>query len=260
MPTEGATHISGLDPTRPLDTEVIGESNDHDQMIKLCLKNNFADQTGDAWDIALTVGPRQVNGWEARIAANEAAIPTKANITDAAVKTHFNDNGDTAEVKHAGVTVIQTAVAAVDVAGNRFTLKEGTNAQANLQVLNSVGGVQIEANQTDGWGRIKQLSAAGAEEDTWISMSRNAGVQLFYNNLQAMATTSAQGISVQGDVVINSAAPTSDNHAARKDYVDGKVNGLQPQLDSLQTQINNIINGTTAFTGVVNAPDFNATG
>ncbi len=255
MPTEGATNISQLDPARPADTEVIGESDDHHRMLKTAIKGNFVDIVSppDAWDIPLTIGPRTINGWEARIAAVEGELPNKANTVDAAVKTHFNDSGDVAEVKHAGVTVLQTAVGAIDVVGTRLTAKAGSTAQVSLQAINTAGGGQFEANAVDASVRVVQLSAAGAEEQTWMLMTRGQGVAVFHGGLQAFASTSARGLSVTDQVTANAAAPTAVNHLTRKDYVDA-------QVASLQSQIDNIVSGATAFTGTVTAPDFNATG
>ena len=53
--------------------------------------------------------------------------------------------------------------------------------------------------------------------------------------------------------LISDAAPVNPDEAARKDYVDAQIAGLQAQLDDL-------INGTTPFTGVVSGVDFIATG
>ena len=63
----------------------------------------------------------------------------------------------------------------------------------------------------------------------------------------------AKGIQVSGQVLISDPAPVNPDEAARKDYVDAQIAALQTQLDDL-------INGTTPFTGVVSGVDFIATG
>ena len=62
-----------------------------------------------------------------------------------------------------------------------------------------------------------------------------------------------KGAQVTGQVIVSDPTPLNPEELTRKDYVDA-------QIAALQTQIDNLINGTTAFTGAVSGTDFIATG
>ncbi len=85
------------------------------------------------------------------------------------------------------------------------------------------------------------------------------GTQLLASAVAALGVTGT-GSQTTGQATASDAAPAGVDDLTRKDYVDGEVLTLQGQIDGLQTQIDNILNGTTAFTGVVSGTDWNATG
>ena len=62
MPTEVADYIGQLDQSRPQGSESVGESDDHDRLIKKTITQTFlGDGDTDLWDTALNVGPRYLN-------------------------------------------------------------------------------------------------------------------------------------------------------------------------------------------------------
>jgi len=81
---------------------------------------------------------------------------------------------------------------------------------------------------------------------------KDGAVALYFNG-GAKISTQTDGGETEGQHRATAAAPVGASDLARKDYVDGLI-------ADLQTQIDNIINGTTAFTGVVNGVDFIANG
>ncbi len=66
-------------------------------------------------------------------------------------------------------------------------------------------------------------------------------------------TTIPFPLSVTGKATVSDEVPVDPGDLTAKSYVD-------PLVADLQTQIDNIINGTTAFTGDVNGTDFIANG
>ena len=60
-----------------------------------------------------------------------------------------------------------------------------------------------------------------------------------------------KGVQVTGQALVSDPAPLNPGELTRKDYVDA-------QIANLQLQLNNLINGTTKFTGAQEAPDFTA--
>ena len=72
MPTEVATFIEELDPTRPADTETAGEADDHLRLLKSTINNTFLGSVGDLWDIGLATGPRAIDAFDGRLDGIEA--------------------------------------------------------------------------------------------------------------------------------------------------------------------------------------------
>ena len=94
-----------------------------------------------------------------------------------------------------------------------------------------------------------------------LALQKNVGgddvsTQLKQNDIVAL-NADANGVQVTGQATVSEAAPVAVEDVSRKDYVDGE---LAAAVASLQTQIDNILNGTTPFTGVVNGIDWIANG
>lgn len=94
-----------------------------------------------------------------------------------------------------------------------------------------------------------------------LALQKNVGgddvsTQLKQNDIVAL-NADANGVQVTGQATVSEAAPVAVEDVTRKDYVDGE---LAAAVASLQTQIDNILNGTTPFTGVVNGIDWIANG
>ena len=70
-------------------------------------------------------------------------------------------------------------------------------------------------------------------------------------------TTIPFPLSVTGKATVTDEVPVDPGDLTAKSYVDTEV---AASAAGLQTQIDNIINGTTAFTGDVNGTDFIANG
>ena len=79
----------------------------------------------------------------------------------------------------AGLLSVEGTVIDVDNSGAATT--------AVLRARDSTGGIGLAVNGS-GAGQIQQLTSAGALEDIWISMARNGGVSLRYNNVAQVST------------------------------------------------------------------------
>ena len=79
MTVETGDYIANLDPAAPADSQPLGESNEHLQLIKRVLDTTFAGSVGDLYDEtagAVLVGPIQTNRQPADISAlaNEVGL------------------------------------------------------------------------------------------------------------------------------------------------------------------------------------------
>jgi hypothetical protein len=175
-------------------------------MVKLVIKNTFVDQGGDAWDDAapLSVGPRQINGWEARIATNEgdiAALPTTY-----APLTHFSPNGVQAEMLSNGTTKVATANTGLDVFGTAIDIDNSADSAAvGVFLRNSLGGAHIQISS--GNFSLLQTDENGITEEAWISGNKNGGVTLNHNGSPSIGTIGT-GVNIIGTEINLSGKPT----------------------------------------------------
>ena len=58
-----------------------------------------------------------------------------------------------------------------------------------MRMLSGAGGAQLELDGSNGTYQIQQTAIGGTVEDIWVSMARNGGVQLRFNNVAQVATT-----------------------------------------------------------------------
>ena len=88
-----------------------------------------------------------------------------------------------------------------------------------------------------------------------VALTKNVSGNATSTQLKASDVTVVnadnKGLQVTGQVTASDAAPVNPEELTRKDYVDGLIAALQLELD-------NLINGTTKFTGAQEAPDFTA--
>lgn len=238
MPTENATSITELDPTRPADTEPVGEGDDHINMFKGVIKNTFVDQPGDAWDDAapLSVGPRTINGWEARIAANEAAVAANtsaisaldgrvtANEAQLATLTQFKDGiGPAGQVLYNSNVRVEAEFEGMDVRGNVDNVvlisvtdaiggkrgQLGYNGSDTLRFANLIQDANLALTVSNIGGQVDVLEADG-----------NGVFVLRHPASEAIIATGAS-TGLQGSL-----APTNVADLTRKDYVDGEITTL----------------------------------
>ena len=87
------------------------------------------------------------------------------------------------------------------------------------------------------------------------ALTKNVGGDDLTTQLKAadvdIVNVDNKGAQVTGQVTASDPAPLNPDELTRMDYVDAAIADLQLQLD-------NLINGTTKFTGAQEAPDFTA--
>ncbi len=178
----------------------------------------------------------------------------QTNSAGSAIETWISMNLDASVAFHFdGGTRLVTTAEGMDVLGSVMELdNSGNDANTTMLIRNFIGGVLLRINSATGLFQISQTAADGAAQDLWTSMERDGAVSLNFNGIVKLATADFGGFST-GQHRVSEAAPLVASDLTRKDYVDGLI-------ADLQTQIDNIINGTTAFTGVVNGVDFIANG
>ncbi len=220
MAVEDTDFIAGLNQAWPQDEDFAIEGAPHVRLTKRVFLGQFPGKTGDAYDVAVTVGPRELN---------------KQKSYDAVwgndYKAKFNSN-DRLELDASGVVVTgRVAINQSSDSGVRLT----RGAQTYEVFINSDSSLRI-LDVTTGQNRLVILP--------------NGNIQL-YNAAGDARLFVVDGGSQSPQHELTSPAPTAVNHATRKDYVDGQIANLQAQIDDLK-------NGF-AFTGPISAPSITET-
>ena len=145
---------------------------------------------------------------------------TRVQITDGLVNTtvQLQDRGNNVLTTAGGQTINGTldVIGDVDINGevditgglsatglitttNNFESMVTSGSQRQLTIYNTVsGGIQLR-NTAASAGRINQVSTSGAFEATWIGTTRNAGVELYYNNSSKLITRT-DGVDITGQL------------------------------------------------------------
>jgi hypothetical protein len=136
---------------------------------------------------------------------------------DGSVSTYFNNALST-----------QTVSTGLDVFGTILDLDNSSAATPTfLKARNSEGGLSIG---TDGGSvTVYQTDSAGSAQDTWIALSQNGGVAMYYDNAARVTSTSA-GATVTGTLNATTAL-TAGGVAAM--LVGGELNSLVNATKSL---------------------------
>ncbi len=96
---------------------------------------------------------------------------------------------DAIEIDPAGDVIVRNNAVQVATFGSvGFTFDIQQDVSHFLRVLNSRGGVRALISLTTGDALIGQVSNLGAVEDTWIALTRNGDVGLFFNGLEVART------------------------------------------------------------------------
>lgn len=117
----------------------------------------------------------------------------------------YAPNGGGWEIEHDdGETALQTTITGIQVRGttgndSQVAIEDFSVNDASVLLRNSTdGGALMQLNSGDGDFEIRQLSAAGSNEDFWIDCHRNGSVDLFYDDTMRF-TTSSTGATITGD-------------------------------------------------------------
>lgn len=86
MALEVATYVNQLDENWPLGTDKQDRGDDHIRLIKDVIKNTLAGPNGTGWEKAVTASPDQINGFNARLNALEAAINNVYKVGDLMIR------------------------------------------------------------------------------------------------------------------------------------------------------------------------------
>lgn len=89
-----------------------------------------------------------------------------------------------------GTIVAQTLAAGFGVIGTLLDLDNAANTLTQVRAVNTSGGIDMRV-EAGGLGRISQLSAAAAFEDTWMAFTRNGQVEGFNNNVGVFRSVTA---------------------------------------------------------------------
>ena len=151
------------------------------------------------------IGARADNGG-VRIVAFDAAGEVRISQTSSGGAVEdtwatFVRNG-AVMLHNNNAAVFQTTANGADVLGTELDVdNSGASTLAFLRARNSAGGVRIDAIATTGNSRIVQTDSAGTLEDTWINLTRNGQVGLYFNNSQNLRTVinTSGGVEVRND-------------------------------------------------------------
>lgn len=104
--------------------------------------------------------------------------------------------------------------------GNLLDIVPAADEDTGVKSRNTIGGVFVYVQNATGTALIRQTSAAGTSEDTWISLARHGAVTINYDNSARLATTST-GVAVTGTTIALSSKPgtyTPTNVVADRSY------------------------------------------
>lgn len=121
-------------------------------------------------------------------------------------------NGATWEKVNAGITPGAYLLLTGGILTGSLAISTGA-INSNFYQRTDGGSVLLYTASLDGVFRIRQASSSGTAEDTWASFNRNAGVELNYNNVKKLETSSG-GIFVTGSVVASASGATAYLYAA----------------------------------------------
>lgn len=119
-------------------------------------------------------------------------------------------------INHNNLARFATTADGADAFGSVFDVINSANANTDMQVRNSQGGFMARVSVATGNILLAQTTLGGVIEDTWISLTRNGLVGLFFDNTQR-AATSAVGLDVLGTLldIDNTGAATATRLLAR---------------------------------------------
>lgn len=205
MTLENATFVAGLDPSRPNGQDSLGEADDHLNMIKSVLRNQFAGRDNDRYDTSVVVGPRDLNdvvnhAQQTDLDALEARVTTAESTIVSNASSAGSDSA----------AALAAAQAAQATANSKITLAQAMDAAW------PVGSVYISYNAVS--------PATKGLPGTWVQFG--AGQLL-------MGGTEAQVTSVVGNVN-NEVTLVGDNLPAHQHEYTILVDesGIEPPLPS----------------------------
>ncbi len=227
------TDAASIDFTQPITTPASTTS-----LAGLNIAEGVAPTTpvdGDVWVTAAGAFNARLNGATVDLSAGGGGTPTAITVANEATDTTCFPSfftaatGDLGPKTNAGLTfnsstgqlaattflsssltnndvlvagtsgVIEDSAGLLTFSGTDLVVGSTSSAVAHsVAAQENSGGIAMRI-LTDGSGRISQLSAAGAVEDEWISMTRNAGVALKYNNVNHIFTVSG-GVQIDDSI------------------------------------------------------------
>ena len=203
MTVETGDHIADLDPSAPADTQPLGESNEHMQLIKRVLDTTFQGSVGDLYDDAsgsVLVGPIQTN----RQPADIANLATEVGL-------NLDSPGDVTRIDDLEATRVRIDIPVVITENWAFTGEvEFINGPVDFTAfIPQVDGVDVAlVDQLTNYLERSRLliTTINADYDTIAS---DFGKKLFYNGPDGNTITITGGIDT--DLIFITNANTTDN-------------------------------------------------
>jgi len=207
MTVETGDYIDNLDPSAPADTQPLGESNEHAQLVKRVVQNTFQGSVGDNYDIAsgpVFVGPIALNRMPADM-INVAAeigfdlnnITTPTRIDDLVTNGVRRDQIEIMSFNWA-FTALVDFTAAVDF----------SSATTFTGIVPSIDGVDVATlNDITSYYNRSKLQTVNVTAD-YGTAAADLGKKLNYTGVGGHTITIASG--VDDDLLfITNASPTT---------------------------------------------------
>ena len=167
MPIEQFDNIDDLDPLNPLDDDPVSEGDDHLRGIKNALQANV---TGDDVETRLMV---------AAVIRAFADANRFTAIDELAVK------GDLIDIDHSAF-----------------------NLDALLTIRNNIGAIRMIIESVTGSARIQQAQSDGVSTPkSWLALTRNGGVRIFFNDVEAMQTVDPSAANSSAEIKDSTGTP-----------------------------------------------------
>ena len=220
------TDVDGIDVLGDLDNDPnIGG----DQDVTISLQNASGARVAE-----ITYSNTTLTDWQLDNRVLDGLVSLRALGGSGQVTLFQGDPNGDASLYFAGEERLATKTAGVDFPGRTYDFGQLTDNSIIMRLINLIGGLRIIVSSASGDPGINQVDNAGVFEQTWINLTRDAGVGMNFAGAKVFETV-VGGVLVTGQATATAAAPVAGNNLTRLDYVQNWANGTTPgQLVQVQ--------------------------
>ncbi len=195
MTVETGSSIADLDPNAPVDSQPVGEGNEHIQRTKLSLTYTFSGSAGDRYDETsgpVTVGPVALNRLPADVSALAAEIGLNLNsITDPTTIDDLVTNAVRRDIPET-ITQAWTFNGAV-IFGGAPTFNAGAAFENIVPQISSVDIATVDDIPT--YYERSKLQLFSVPDPTYTTQPGDWGKKLEFTNSSGCAVTILGGVN-----------------------------------------------------------------